>query len=197
MSASASARGILFTGHMIDAPGRAEERFPPRAERAAAEAIQAAVEALRGEPPAPTVGIAGGASGGDILFHEACLQLGVESRMLLAVAPDEYVRASVAPAGAGWCDRFYRLIDRLGFEKARTMGASDGLLEGPVENVWQRANFWMIEELLRLADKRILLALWDGKGGDGPGGTEHLVQVARKKGIRIAPILSTQSLLSS
>lgn len=30
-----------------------------------------------------------------------------------------------------------------------------------------------------------LIALWDGKGGDGTGGTEHMVQIAKEQGARI------------
>ena len=52
------------------------------------------------------------------------------------------------------------------------MGDGDGLIEGPTENVWQRVNFWMVEEAVALAPERTLIALWDGKGGDGPGGTD-------------------------
>jgi hypothetical protein len=68
-------------------------------------------------------------------------------------------------------------------------------LEGEIDNIWQRANLWMIEEALELAPERSLLALWDGKAGDGPGGTEHLVEVAHKFGVRIAPLIQMQMLL--
>jgi hypothetical protein len=30
-----------------------------------------------------------------------------------------------------------------------------------------------------------LLALWDGKGGDGSGGSENMVQIARIKGAKV------------
>jgi hypothetical protein len=53
----------------------------------------------------------------------------------------------------------------------------------------------MVEEAVALAPQRTLLALWDGKGGDGPGGTEHLVSVAPSYGIRVAPPIPMQSLL--
>ena len=29
-----------------------------------------------------------------------------------------------------------------------------------------------------------LVALWDGKGGDGEGGTEHMVRVAKEEGAK-------------
>jgi hypothetical protein len=62
-------RTILFTGHQVDAPGRKEPRFPADKEPIARAAIREAVER---EPArhGKAIGIAGAASGGDILFHE-------------------------------------------------------------------------------------------------------------------------------
>ena len=42
-------------------------------------------------------------------------------------------------------------------------------------------------------DKVTLIALWDGKTGDGPGGTEHMVEKARARGAKVA-ILDTKPL---
>jgi hypothetical protein len=69
------------------------------------------------------------------------------------------------------------------------------LLEGATENIWQRANLWMIEEATAIAGERALLALWDGNAGDGPGGTEHFLQVARQSGIHVLPVISMQTLV--
>jgi hypothetical protein len=60
--------------------------------------------------------------------------------------------------------------------------------------VWQRANLWMIEKASALAPERALLALWDGKTGDGPGGTEHFLQVAGQFGVRILPIIPMEAI---
>src|SRR4030095_12706144 len=67
---TALGRTILFTGHQVDAPGRKEARFPQAKESVARTAIRHAVEHEAREGPA--LGIAGAASGGDILFHEVC-----------------------------------------------------------------------------------------------------------------------------
>jgi hypothetical protein len=187
------AQSVLFTGHMIDAPTRAEPRFPPRAEAPARAAIREAVLALRSDGDEPTVGIAGGASGGDLLFHEVCAELGVPTRLRLALPADQFVQQSVAPAGKDWVLRFEKLLEQLG-PHVRVMAEGDGLLDGATENIWQRANLWMIEEARRLAPRRVLLALWDGRGGDGPGGTENLLQEAARFGVRVAPPIVMQSL---
>jgi len=61
---------LLFSGHMIDAPGRKEARFPPEKEREAAEAIAIKLDELKtGEKD---LALCGGACGGDLLFAEAC-----------------------------------------------------------------------------------------------------------------------------
>jgi len=187
---------------MMDAPGRKTPRLPARAEAAAQAAIRRSVEAILATtaPSETTVGIAGGASGGDILFHEQCAELGVPTLFRLALPIEEYIAASVAPAGGEWVRRFRELIARLGPGAIRVLDSSivlpDSLTEGAQLNIWQRTNLWMVDEALALAPERTLLALWDGKPGDGPGGTEHLVRAAPGFGIEVAPVIQTQGLFN-
>ena len=188
------AHALLFTGHMIDRPDRQQARFPAWAEFQARKAIHDAIAGLPWDTPGTTVGLAGAASGGDLLFHECCQELGIPTRVLLALPAKDFEAESVAPAGPGWATRFQALLRKAG-PQLRVMQEHDGLLEGPTGNVWQRANLWMIEEAGRLADERALLALWDGKVGDGPGGTEHFLHVARTYGIRILPVIRMQDVL--
>ena len=192
---------VLFTGHMIDTPGRAKERFPARAEDSGRRAIEDSLRSLLAVVGSETVvGIAGGASGGDILFHEVCASLTVPTLLRLALPVEEYIEASVAPAGGDWVRRFRRLLARLGpgsiavLDDTVILPAS--LTEGAELNIWQRTNLWMVDEALALAPQRTLLALWDGKAGDGPGGTEHLVKLAPGCGIDVAPILRTQAFVA-
>lgn len=192
----AFANALLFTGHMIDRADRDQPRFPAWAEARAREAIRAAIADLMWTQPGTTVGLAGGASGGDLLFHECCEEANIPTRVLLALPPDEFETSSVAPAGPGWVERFHALLRKAG-EDLHVMKSGDGLLEGATGNIWQRANLWMIEEATRIAPERALLALWDGKAGDGPGGTEHFLEVARKSGIRVLPLIRMQELLQA
>src|SRR5262245_28648555 len=93
-----SARVLLFTGHMIDAADREPPRFPSHKVPAARAAIGEAVQ--REQDGATTVGgIAGAASGGDILFHECCEAAGIPTGIYLALPRDQYLKSSVAPAG--------------------------------------------------------------------------------------------------
>lgn len=178
------AHALLFTGHMIDGIGREYSRFPARAEGSVRKAIHLAIIGMAWQRRGATVGLAGGASGGDILFHECCEELGITTRVLLGLPADEFEKASVAPAGEGWVRRFRRLLDKPVTGPQIMPGA-----HGDGDNVWQRTNLWMIEEARRLASELALLALWDGKAGDGPGGTEDFIEAARSCGIRVLPIM--------
>ncbi len=177
-------RVLLFTGHRIDAPDRESPRFPAAAEPVARRLIREAVKRERPAADARTIGIAGAASGGDILFHEACAELGIPTRIVLPLPPDEYVRASVADAGAGWVERFERLT------AARPTLVLDPEAGSPPDGAplspFARGNLRMLEEAQAGgAGSVALIALWDGAGGDGPGGTADLVERARREGVRV------------
>lgn len=202
-------RVLLFTGHRLDAPGRSEPRFPPAAEAKARSMIRKAVEAeladARGRvgeaAAAPVTGIAGGASGGDVLFHEVCQELGIPSELYLALPRDRYVEASVADAGPEWIRRFDQLLDRL---PARVLAEDKELprwLRGAAKaadySIWQRTNLWMLAAGLEGAPDAghlTLIALWNGEAGDGPGGTAHMIESAREHGARTI-VLPAEDLL--
>jgi hypothetical protein len=53
----------------------------------------------------------------------------------------------------------------------------------PVYDIWQRSNLWMLHNALFLSrDHLTLIALWNGATGDGPGGTEDMVNRAKMRG---------------
>jgi hypothetical protein len=54
--------------------------------------------------------------------------------------------------------------------------------EGPYE----RNNLWMLKSAMRFGGgKTAFIALWDGQGGDGPGGTKHLMDEVGRKTERV------------
>jgi hypothetical protein len=65
---------LLFSGHMIDAPGRREARFPADKEPIAAVAIAKTLVRIDAGPG--DLAICSGACGGDLLFAEASLARG-------------------------------------------------------------------------------------------------------------------------
>ena len=166
---------MLFTGHRIDDPGRTAPRFPPSKEDDVKRAIEAHLAAIASKHPS-LAGISGAASGGDILFHEACIARGIPSVVYLALPPDEYARHSVQPAGSNWLVRFHELLER---RPVRVMPDSAG-------DVWQRANLWMLSTALADGGHNMtLLALWNGQAGDGPGGTADMIDEAARNGATV------------
>jgi hypothetical protein len=194
-TATAPPRVLLFTGHMIDTPKREKPRFPPSKEDVARQAIQQAIETERKRPGGVAAGIAGGASGGDILFHEICAELGIPTQLFLALPKDAYIEASVAPAKGNWVERFDRLTETL---PVRVLAESEDLPSWLAEkkdyNIWQRNNLWMLHNALAQGGENVtLIALWNGQEGDGPGGTGDLVDRVKKRHAR-AVILDTKEL---
>jgi len=187
--ASTPKRVLLFTGHMIDTEKREVPRFPNKAETIAA-ARRAIAEAVADEQKTAggiAYGIAGCASGGDILFHQVCAEMGIPTRIFLAMPRDLYVQASVAPAGPEWVESFNKLINS---HPPRVLGESKELpawlQDKPDYNIWQRNNLWTLHNAFADAggENVTLIALWDGKAGDGLGGTADMVQKARDRGAK-------------
>lgn len=181
-------RALLFTGHMVDAPGRKQPRFPPTdaAEEAARGMIAAAVDRQRAEEPGSLVGVAGGACGGDILFHEICAERGIQTRLYLALPPAPFIEASVRHGGESWVARFNHLLDTL---PTRVLAESQDLprwVAADDYSIWQRNNLWALFNALSLdAASLALIALWDQGPSDGPGGTDDLVRQVRERGFAV------------
>jgi hypothetical protein len=48
------------------------------------------------------------------------------------------------------------------------------------------ATIWMLDSAARfVGDSMVFISLWNGQGGDGPGGAKHLIDEARRKTSRI------------
>ncbi len=177
-------RTILFTGHRIDAKGREKPRFPPDKEDQARDMILAAVTREKNKTKGKLLGISGGASGGDILFHEICEELDIPTRMYLVLPKNEYSKASVADGGPGWVERFKRLFELKQPEILSDSGELPRWLHSKKDySIWQRSNLWMLHNALAISNEQLtLIALWNGEVGDGPGGTEDMVKRAQVRG---------------
>jgi len=184
---AAPRRTILFTGHMVDAPDRATPRFPATRVDAAARRIAAVLDEIGAGPD--DLALTQGAAGGDLLFAEACLARAVPLRLLLPLAEPEFVAASLLPVvdGAAWQARFRAVVARLDAPPREAPVALGPL--APDDDAFVRANLWLLDSALAFgADKLICICLWDGGGGDGPGGTRHLVDAVRSAGGRVVRI---------
>ena len=181
---AAAPRAILFTGHRIDAPDRQKPRFPHDKADQARAMILAAVSGEKEKATGKLLGISGGASGGEILFHEVCEELNIPSQMYLVLPKNEYIKASVVDGGPGWVERFMRLFDQKQPEILSESGELPRWLCAKKNySIWQRSNLWMLHSALALSNDHLtLIALWNGEVGDGPGGTEDMVQRAKNRG---------------
>jgi hypothetical protein len=145
-------RVVLFTGHMIDAPGRVPARFPASCQGIALRAIREALRQEQQRTQGRILGVGSAANGGDLLFHEACAALGIPTRVFLPLPPDCFRSESVSPAGPDWDKRFDQLMANN--PSPPYLSASDELSSWlsmrPNYNTWQRANLWMIQEALAL-----------------------------------------------
>jgi len=171
---------LLFSGHMIDAPGRKQPRFPADKELMARDAI---VDTLTQVGTGPgDLAICGGACGGDLIFAEACLARGAGLELYLPFDQPTFLAESVDFAGANWHDRFLAAASKATMHVAP---AELGPLR-PGEEPYERNNRWMLESAARFGPEKIVfICLWDGQGGDGPGGTRHLMEEAGRKSERI------------
>lgn len=188
-------RVVLFTGHMIDRPDRPPERMRfPRTATAEATARAMIEQALREEMTAQdgvSLGIAGGACGADILFHEVCASLGIRTQLYLALPPDRFQVESVQHGGPAWVKHYRSLCERVPPRVLQDDRALPRWLAGkPGYDIWQRNNLWMMFNALATFPKHLtLIALYNReRESDGPGGTAHLVRTTQKWGFKTVEI---------
>ena len=180
----AAPRVILFTGHRIGAPDRQKPRFPPDKEDQARAMTLAAVSEEKEKAAGKLLGISGGASGVDILFREVCQELDIPRQMYLVLPKNEYIKASVADGGPSWVERFKRLFEQKQPEILSNSGELPRWLRSKKDySIWPRSNLWMLHSALAISnDNLTLIALWNSEVGDGPGGTEDMVNRAQDRG---------------
>ena len=168
---------VVFAGHIVDLSGRPHPRFPEVAVPAVERAIRAAVNELGN-----VVGYSSAAAGGDILFAEAVLDVGGELHVVLPQGWSGFSAESVEPYGGGWITRAERVLQRA----ASVSAVSDYRIssEGPAFTYASRVLYGRARlHADRLQKAPVGLCLWDGKAGDGPGGTADSVRVWRRNGI--------------
>ncbi len=175
---------LLFSGHMMDAPGRPAPRFPPDKEDIARQKIVEALDALSACPD--DLALTQGASGGDILFLEACRERGMRLQLMLPLKEPEFIQRSLLPSAGGekWHDRYYIL--KAGMKDAPRIMPDE--LGPPPRDVspFERCNLWLLYTALAYGiDKVRFICLWDGGGGDGPGGTAHMYNEVKNRTGRV------------
>jgi class 3 adenylate cyclase len=183
---------VVFVGHMIDQPGRPVPRFPPPIEKKVYEALG---ERLRNLDAG--IGFSSAACGSDVLFLEALWELGGEAHVVLPYEKELFFQDSVDIVSEGrWGDRSRHALEYA----AEVVTISDQkLAAGSVS--YDYAN----RVLLGLAAARASslevelkpLAVWNGRPGDGPGGTASTVREWKELGYDVSVINLEEILQSS
>ena len=176
---------ILFSGHMIDKEDRRVPRFPARMEWKIKNAIKKNLIHESKAAKNKILGIAGGACGSDILFQESCIELDIESKLFIPPNRNEFIKNSIEFAGDEWVTRYENISKLI---TVYSFPESDIHRRGM--NVWINNNLQMLNYALQMKDAVIkLLAVWDGRSGEGEGGTVHMIRMAKKYSIKTNIIL--------
>jgi hypothetical protein len=173
---------IIFAGHRVDEVGREKPRFPPYRETKASDLIREKLKAVVDASTRVHV-LSSAAPGSDILCHEICCDLGIDSTICLPM-PKEIFSRLMFRGQENWRVRFLELVAS---RPVLQLSDQEGLprwLRNSGLNVWERGNRWVLEMAEASgATKVTLIALWDGMTtGDAPGGTAHMVGLARDAG---------------
>lgn len=171
---------LLYVGHRFDEPGRAEPRLP----RAAEEALRARV-ALALARPQGAVLFGSAACGADLLVLEEGQRLGYATHVVLPYERDAFraddLEERPHPGGR---ERFERVL----------AGAASVVEVSPARIASGGASLEFANRVvlgLALAHARRIesrvqgLAVWDGRPGDGPGGTAASVALWRAAGLPV------------
>jgi tetratricopeptide (TPR) repeat protein len=187
---------FLFSGHMIDAPGRTDPRFPNDQKYIdiAANAIAAKLDELGAGQE--DIALCGGACGGDLLFAESALERRLHLQIRIPFEEPTFLRKSVSFAGGIWQDKFYKVKNNPN-TKLYVMPDEIGAPPKGVD-AYARDNLWQLYTALSLrpenAPERVhFICLWNRKEGDGRGGTKDMYEQISKH-LGHAHILDTNEL---
>jgi len=149
-----SVLAIGFTGH----------RHLPDEAKSRAQILQFLKEE-KDKTPATVYGVSSAAAGGDLLFAESCIQLGLRLRILLPM-PKEQFRED-------FDDPTWQRVEHV-LRQAMSVEVTGGELSRD-----ERYYECGIETVQK---SRMLLALWDGEPSRGLGGTEQIYKFAESEG---------------
>jgi class 3 adenylate cyclase len=191
-------RVVVFTGHMLDAPGRSTSRFPAAIEPSVAAAITNRVAAM-----GTGFGYCAAACGSDLLFIEALLARNAEVHITLPFDRDDFIATSVAFAGPAWVTRFERALAQAA---SVTYGVRERYLGD--ESLFAYAGALMqgaaVLRARELESEPLLLAVVDDASERRSGGSVDLLASWQALGLRaecidicalrsVAPVLTPAS----
>ncbi len=173
-------RIVVCSGHMFDRPDRMEPRFP----FAMRDEIYREIEQKLAEMDAG-VGFCSLACGSDMMFADAILKRGGELHVVLPFNAEDFKAASVNRVpGFDFSAEFNRLLKQAA--SVTVLNTTGRASDGAVYDYCNHVLFGMA-----LLKGRVLgievkpLIVWDGKEGDGRGGTSSFIRLCRELGREI------------
>jgi hypothetical protein len=183
---------LVFTGHMVDKPDRSSQRFPQALVAAAQSELEWRIARwTRGRETTDVQGFASLARGGDILFHEICRDFGFATTIVLPFAPQLFLKTSVEGVEEeDWPARFQKLWDETPPERRHDLGLPKS------DEAYATCNAHILE-LAEGAGEPQLIAILDGGGGDGLGGTADFVRQVKQSAGREPDVIDPKELTPS
>jgi hypothetical protein len=142
------------------------------------DAIRKVLEEWKAKAPGTVYGLSSAAAGGDLLFTETCIELGLPIRILLPLQREQF-RDDFDDSTWNRVERVLNCafsVEVVGASQDR----SERYYECGIETVQQ---------------SRVLIALWDGEPARGLGGTADIVHVAECQGRLVVWINSSTGVI--
>lgn len=193
---------VLFVSDGVEATGRMPSRLPLSLSGLARDALRQWLGELvqKGQPGARLRGIAGGASGGDILFHEVCAEMDIPTTLCLAMPDAPHIAQQVqVDDEPDWVGRFRAIRQRSNAAgQVLYLGDSERLpawlqqVEG--SDFWQRYDRWLARSaLMHGAEKLVLLVLAQCDADPMQAEVRQVINEVRDAGAEVVQI-DTRSL---
>lgn len=163
---------VLFSGHMFDKSDRQNSRFPEKNEKQVRKALREYLKTINAD-----IGYASAACGSDLIFLEEMIARNAEIIVVLPFDIHSFKKISVnANENFTWQDRFDSII-----EKASEVKVLSEYHPNTMLNDFLFTNIYMygrasLRAQHAASDLKPLL-VWDGKHGDGGGGTASMANI--------------------
>ncbi len=177
---------IVFSGHLIDAPGRDSPRFPESTVQSVTESISETITDWK-----PLIAYSSAAPGGDLIFCEAVIENGSELRLVLPFDLENFRNYVVECSDENWLKRFERVVNRATSIVVASQGGYREETQGPA--IYDFVNR-VILGLARLEAQFLeaplqTMALWDGLPAPAVGGTADCVALWQSAGLSLDAII--------